>query len=189
MPLTEYDHVTTILDAWIDPELLKWQLEVGRATASKVSKKAMKIGSRVDELIRADIDSGKLKLRKSDSNEVANCMVGWEKFKKEKQMKVVSHHQRHQSEEWLVSGEYDLEYPLHMTDVKCASAIRKKNWIQTAVYNHISLLNKPKLAILRLDPFWATYEWKEKVMSVGYLKVFQGMIHVMRYFNCKEEFV
>ena len=81
MPLTEYDHVTTILDAWIDPELLKWQLEVGRATASKVSKKAMKIGSRVDELIRADIDSGKLKLRKSDSNEVANCMVEQMHFK------------------------------------------------------------------------------------------------------------
>lgn len=187
--MTEYDRVTTILEAWIDPSLLNWKLEVGRAAASKISKKAMKIGSRVDELIRDDLDNGKYKLRKSDSKEVGNCMTGWEKFKKEKQMKVLSHHQRHQSEEWLVTGEYDLELSDHLTDVKCASAIRDKNWIQTAVYNHLSKLNKPKLAILRLDPFWATYEWRERLMNVGYLKVFEGMIHVMRYFNCKEEFV
>ena len=42
------------------------------------------------------------------------------------------------------------------------------------------------IAVLRLDPFWATYEVVEKPFVAGYVDVFKGMLTTMRYFKMME---
>jgi len=183
----KFDWVTSVLAAWIEPELLEWKLRVGLGAANRISKKAIKTGSRVDELIGIDIDKDKYNIRKADNAEVRSCMAGWELFKEREAQTVVSHHIKIRHAESLTSGEYDLEFPEIMTDIKAANRISKKYWIQTAWYNYMSGLNKPYLGILRLDPFWKTYEFVKKPMNHGYLRVFEGMLHAYRYFSYKEE--
>ena len=180
-----YDHVTAILDAWLDPGYHDWVVRVGRSAASRVSAKARKVGSRGDELIRDDLDKGKFKLRKADPKEVVHCMNAWSQWYKGNP--VVSHHVRSWDDELRVTGEYDLEGETALIDVKAGARIYPRYWLQVAKYNAMSGLNKPKIAILRLDPFWGTPDYVDKPHSDGLVRVFDAMLVVSRYFKVMED--
>lgn len=179
-------HVTHVLDSWVEPHLLEWKLEVGRTEANKVSRKALAIGSRVDELIKADVRDKKYRLRKSDPKEVISCMAGWEKFKSEHGL-TLTVGLRYYSTENYTTGEIDLTSPDTLLDVKCSSDISPKYWIQTGTYNRDSTLLLPNLGILRLDKFWGTYEYKTRPYNVAYARVFDGILGAYRYFEVKGE--
>ena len=83
----------------------------------------------------------------------------------------------------MTAGTYDIEEADCITDVKASSQINPKNWLQVAWYNHISKLNKPYIAILRLDPFWSNYEYVRKPMNEAYCEIFKGILNAYRYFT------
>lgn len=182
-----YDRVTHVLSSYLEQGLVDWKMEVGRVAAQRVSHKALRDGSRVDELVMTDIRKGGYKLRKSDNPEVVSCMKGWEKFKQERPMTAVSTQVTCYDDEFGTAGTYDIEYPDCIADVKASKHIQKKNWLQTAWYNSISKLNKPYIAILRLDPFWGSYQFVRKPMNPAYLRIFQGILEAKRYFENEQE--
>ena len=53
-----YERVTSILNYFQSPDLVKWKLRVGAKEAKRISTIAMKRGTNVDEAIRLDV-SGK----------------------------------------------------------------------------------------------------------------------------------
>lgn len=179
-----YDRVTTVLASYIELGLVEWKMEVGRVAAGRISSKSLKDGKRVDELVMSDISKGDYKLRKSDNPEVVSCMKGWELFKKEKgDLRAISTQVTCYDDTFGTAGTYDIEYPDTLCDLKAGKRINKKYWLQVAWYNHISKLDKPFLSILRLDPFWGTYQYLRRPMNPAYLRVFQGVLEAMRYFN------
>lgn len=176
-----YRRVTTILEDWIEPWLVEWRLELGRVEAGKKSRAALKIGSRVDELVMKDVMGQGYKLRKDDSKEVISCMAGWDSFKDRHSPKAVSVQVTSYDDLYGTAGTYDIELEDCLIDVKTGQQISPKYWLQVAWYNFISGLNKPYIAILRLDPFWKTFEYKVKPMKNGYLEVFKGIMAAQQY--------
>lgn len=179
-----YLHVTHVLDAWVEPWILEWKLDVGRVQANKTGRKAMAIGTRVDELIKRDVIDKKYSLRKSDLKEVESCMKGWEKFKSEHPM-TMTVGTRYHSKVNYTTGEPDLLCVDTLLDVKCSSQIEAKHWLQTGTYNRDSQILLPKIAILRLDKFWGTYEFKTRPYNDAYGKIFDGILAAYRYFEIK----
>ena len=182
-----YDRTTSILDAWVEPWRLEWLTEVGRVAANKKSRAALALGKRVDTLVQVEIEKGKFNLAKADSKEVASCMAGWKLWKEREAKGIISIQQTSYCDETMTAGTYDLEEGDAITDVKTSSQISPKHWLQVAWYNHISLLNKPYIAILRLDKFWSNYEYVRKPMNQGYCEIFKGILNAYRYFNHQGE--
>ena len=81
MPTTDLEKetgwlsVTEVLDYFIPKGLLDWYLKTGKKEAKRLSTVALKIGSRVDELIQEDITKGSYKLSSKDSIDVKNCII------------------------------------------------------------------------------------------------------------------
>jgi len=73
----KYKRQSTIMDFFPHPDLVDWKVKVGKAEAGRIQRKALKIGSRVDELCEKDVVDGSYKLRKADPFEVRSCMEAW----------------------------------------------------------------------------------------------------------------
>lgn len=151
--------VTEVLDYLLEPELVAWKLKKGSAACKKIGDEAMRVGSAVDLLIRQDIQDGGYLMPEADEP-VINCMMGWEKFKKD----------RPEFSETVVKGLMQTEFSdgdlighpdfpiirgdsVGIVDLKCASGIRPKYWTQTAKYLDMWQRIHPKrfIGILRLD--------------------------------------
>ena len=187
--------VTEVLDAFIPKGLLAWYLKTGAKEAKRLSTVALKIGSRVDELICQDVKEGKYKLSTKDPIEVKNCMEAWESFKKDYQP-VVKECQFEVSEQVSkVVGHVDLLTDNTLIDVKCASSIKANYWIQVSAY--YSMLPQDKFnqmgtpAILRLDKNLATYQFmtlrQAGLNLTECINVFEGLLNAFRYYNPKKE--
>lgn len=181
--------VTEVLGFFIPKALLDWYLKTGKANAKKIGTIAMKIGSRVDDLIQEDITKGAYKLSKNDGIEVRNCMEAWESFKKDYQPKIVRTQEEVRDNIKKVIGHIDLATDTAVIDVKCASSIKQNYWLQVSKYLSMYPV-RPEfydIAILRLDKNLGTYEYKTgRMAGVDYYKcldVFNGLLDAYRYYN------
>lgn len=183
--------VTEVLDSFIPKGLLSWYLKTGAKEAKRLSTVALKIGSRVDELIQEDISKGSYKLSSKDPIEVKNCMDAWKQFKADYNPNIV----RTQAEcidiDQKLIGHIDLIMNNRVVDIKCASSIKQNHWLQVSKYSHMefNLDINPIIgvAILRLDKNLGTYQfitneqaginWKHCV------KVFDGLLEAYRFYN------
>lgn len=165
-------HVTEVLEYCPEPELLAWQLSIGKAKAEKISQEAKRVGSLVDQWIQQEL-VGELPGELEEKEvEAKNCLVGWQQFKND-YPELLASIVGIQLE--LVTGDLighpDIKVQQAerwgFIDVKCAGTIRPKYWTQTAKYTEMARrmagtsLPPCFLGILRLDKLKATYEYQE----------------------------
>ena len=155
-------HVTEVLEYCPEPELLAWQLSVGKAKAEKISTEAKRVGTLVDKWIQQDVLGELPGSLDQKELEGSNCLIGWTQFKSD-YPELIGNIVSIQRE--LVTGDLvghpDLEVALGdrwgFIDIKCAGAIRPKYWTQTAKYTEMKRrmagthLPPCFLGILRLD--------------------------------------
>lgn len=185
-----FDRVSAILDTYQDPKLIAWKVLKGKKEANRISKEAMKIGTNVDEYIKAEIQG--LKLPKLKTQEAKNCVKAWEKWKEDHGVDIDARElkfgYRLFNEETKVCGEPDLLFQLQgeVIDIKCSSSIRQAYWLQTNWY--ATELKFPMRSILRLDKNLAVYEYERRPISDEESMIFKCLTVIYRYFKpAKEE--
>lgn len=163
--------VTQVLEYFPEPELVAWQLRVGKVKAQQVGDEAKRIGSLVDKLIQVDINTGHLVIPAGELA-VESCLNGWVKFKQERPEKIASIRaiQTELTDQEVV-GHPDIEADeaeaWSIGDIKTSSMIRPKYWTQVAKYGQMKSLQgivpvKPWYVwILRLDKTRHDYEYQE----------------------------
>ena len=183
--------VTEVLDAFIPKGLLDWYLKTGKKEARRISTVAMKIGSRVDQLIQDDVNTGSYKLSSKDPIEVKNCMEAWESFKKDYQPKIKATQIEVKSEREKLVGHIDLIMDGMVVDIKCASSIKDNYWLQVAKYADMYRTDLLGLAILRLDKNLGTYQFVKSHQANKQpnllVDVYNGLLEAYRYYNAPKE--
>lgn len=182
--------VTEVLDTFIPKGLLDWYMKTGARESKRLSTVAMKIGSRVDELIQEDINKGSYKLSSKDPIEVKNCMDAWMKFKNDYNPKIQGSQIEVKSDAYKIVGHIDLVMDNRIVDVKCASSIKPNYWLQVAAYETMYDGEVEGLAILRLDKNLGTYQYmtheQAKVNWTECVEVFDGLLKAHRFYNSKK---
>lgn len=187
--------VTEVLDHFIAKGLLDWFLKTGKKEAKRLSTVALKIGSRVDELIQADVTKGSYKLSSKDGIEVRNCMEAWEAFKRDYAPTITGVQIEVKSDGDKLIGHTDLVMNYRIVDVKCASSIKPNYWLQVSKYLH--MYRDPEtgeidteidgIAILRLDKNLGTYQFmtheQAEINIENCVKVFDGLLMAYRYYQ------
>lgn len=175
--------VTEVLDHFIPKGLLDWFLKTGKKEAKRLSTVAMKIGSRVDELIQEDIANGSYKLSPKDPIEVKNCMEAWGQFKHDYDPVISKVQLQVSSQEQKLVGHIDLIIGATVVDVKCASSIKDNYWLQVAKYADMLPVDVDGVAILRLDKNLGTYQYTKRTEMAELVDVFNGLLTAYRYYN------
>ena len=182
--------VTEVLDAFIPKGLLDWYLRTGKKEAKRLGTIAMKIGSRVDELIQQDVAGG-YKLSSKDPIEVKNCIEAWESFKRDYCPVVKATQVRLVDGFSKVVGNADIVTDNTIIDVKCSTSIRDNYWLQVAKYYEMLDVDMfptvCKTAILRLDKNLGTYEYKIGKNVSQCQRVFDGLLEAYRFYNAPKE--
>lgn len=174
--------VTHVLDAWKEQWFIDWLCKVGKREARRISKAAMKVGGRVDELIK----SGKPFPSKKDSVEVNNCINAFTKWRQVYQPTKITPLQRLFStikvdgieEEVEITGEPDLMVDGILVDIKCSAKISLKYWIQVMMYRFLAGEQGP-VAILRLDKLTGSFEYVIRDFDESLVAVWVSMMRVM----------
>lgn len=188
--------VTEVLDAFIPKGLLDWYLKTGKKEAKRLSTVAMKIGTRVDELIQEDVLTGSYKLSSKDSIEVKNCMEAWRQFKNDYQPTIQHSQLEVKIDGDKIVGHIDLIFNNLVVDVKCSSSIKPNHWLQTGKYQDMfsgsDIVGKSDIdgvAILRLDKNLGTYQYVNKSIeeAFDYARIFDGLMSAYRYYQPKAE--
>lgn len=176
-----YDRVTSILDTYQAPELIDWKIRVGKKEAKRISTVATKIGTNVDEYVKAKITGAKVP--KLKSVEAENCVKAWESWVNDYGIKLGSLRcgVRLFNEETKVCGEPDILMDNEVLDIKCSSEIRQAYWIQTNWY--AKELRFGYRSVLRLDKNLGIYEYERKEISKADSEVFDALTTVYRYFK------
>lgn len=178
----KYDRPTHILDHFPDPKLVDWKVKVGKKTAGLISRQALKIGSRVDELIRMGE-----KPKKADNDEVKNCMKAWEKWR-ERYPEPITFPNTAYCEARKIAGTPDfyMEESRILVDIKTSVAIRASYWLQVGgCYLSLPLpFAALDVAILRLDKKNGDYEFvkaSDKGLDLDILRMgFNGAVNFYR---------
>lgn len=182
-----FDRVSAILDTYQDPKLIAWKVLKGKKEANRISKEATKIGTNVDEYIKAEIQG--LKLPKLKTQEAENCVRAWEKWKQDYGIdsKALKAGTRLFCEETKVCGEPDLIIPFQeeVLDIKCSSSIRPSYWLQTNWY--ANQCNLPMRSILRLEKNLGIYEYERRPVSEEESMIFKALTVIYRYFKPEKE--
>lgn len=183
--------VTEVLDFFIPKGLLDWYLRTGKSESKRLSTVAMKIGTRVDELIQQDVVDGRYKLTSKDSIEVRNCMEAWNQFKQDYSPVIKATQTVLVDAMSKVTGHSDIITDNTLIDVKCSSSIRDNYWIQVSKYYDMIEVDEfqtvSRVAVLRLDKNLGTYEYKTdidaKISKSECVRVFDGLLAAYRYYN------
>jgi len=163
--------VTQVLDYSIPPQLAKWFKNNSAAKCDKIGEETSRIGSYVDQLVQQDIREGGY-LPPEDDQQVLNCLAGWEKLKRDhplfvgsvKEMQVELIHGELVGHPDFVCVEEDGSWGI--SDLKCTSGIRFKNYIQCATYARMLMgIRKWEpfsfIRVIRLKRDSSDYEWSE----------------------------
>jgi len=162
--------VTEVLDYSIPPQLAKWFKNNSAAKCDKIGEETARIGSLVDSLIQQDIREGGYVPPEHDE-QALNCLKGWENLKKEhplfvasiKEMQIELRHEEVIGHPDYVCVEAD---GWGITDLKCTSGIRFKNYVQCAKYARMVMMLRewsfPSfIRVIRLQRDSSAYEWSE----------------------------
>ena len=197
--------VTEVLGYSTPPPLVEWFKRNSKAKSEAIAASTSEIGQGVDTLVQQDIKEGGY-VPPFDSDPMNNCLAGWEKVKTEHPgfIESVTEMQTELRVGEMV-GHPDFIHgtvPWGITDLKCTSGIRTKNWIQTAKYARMLMEERgwpmpAFLRIIRLKRDEPTYEWleiTEKDMIKycmdsfdHYLGVFNDEPFLKEYFRSKLE--
>ena len=124
----------------------EWVLKVGKKEANAVSKKALKIGKRIDEIIR----SGVYEAHKKDSQEVKNCLSNFLKWKERYNVQTIQPLSRINDESIGLTGEGDFMWieTETLVDFKSSKSISPEYFFQLGGYRRLGYPCK-RLGILR----------------------------------------
>ncbi len=194
--------VTEVLDYSCPPHLAKWFKNNTAKKCDEIGSTTAKIGTEVDSLIQLDISDGGYLA--PDGNEgITNCLGGWEKLKIDHPEFVPSvKEMQGEVKAFGIIGHFDFRNEevdgWGITDLKCTSGIRDKNWIQEATYARMLMVSRvlsfPSfLRTIRLMRDQPNYEWVEirdpkmiqKLMNMfdGYLEVFNSTKVIAEFFR------
>lgn len=160
--------VTEAIDFFKPKWYADWLLKVGKAKANRVSKKALKIGTRLHEIIASGTDTNS-----KDSKEVKNCFSAFIKWKERYFVTLWDLPVRLNDETIGLTGEPDFYWTNNQTlvDFKTSSRINPEHFFQLGGYARLlqvqtlgSLTPISHLAILRLDKETAEFEYKTNEM-------------------------
>ena len=176
-----YERVTRILDYFAPPELVSWKVRVGNKEANRVSKVALKFGTRVHSLIGTNG-----KLDKKDGEEVRNCMKAWSSWMADNNTEFKNGVTLYDDVR-QVAGTPDLLTDSWLVDIKTSREVKPTHFAQLGGYASL-LPNKPVLlAILRLDKQSGLYEYvtNEKIgMTVDQcISAFNYILGYYRFHN------
>jgi len=186
----KFERFSTVAEYFMAPSLVAWKVRVGQKTAGLISRAALRVGSRVDELCEADVRDGSYRLGARDNAEVRSCMKGWEQWKTDWAGHYTDSYTTQETvfyDEWLVAGTADLFGGGRIIDIKTSKKISLMNWVQLAFYN--KCLGCRDRYILRLDKALGTYEYTKcpERYSQEYLEqVFVGLLNVFNYFKSED---
>jgi hypothetical protein len=189
--------VTEVLSFFKEQWYIDWVHRVGRTEANKISKASMKVGSRVDELIKTDsVPTNK------DSVEVVTAFNAYGKWKAVYQPKSIIPGTRLFAtiEGVEVTGEPDIFVDDVLVDIKCSSKISPSYWVQVNMYKylkhieHADIAVSPnvfkyngKVGILRLDKTTGSYEYVVRDYEPHLVDVWCGLLKAMVYFKGEED--
>lgn len=174
--------ITEVLNYFKEPWYIDWVHRVGRTEANKVGKAAMKIGSRVDEIIKnSERPTAK------DAPEVHTCIAAFDKWFSLYTPLVVDKGTRlfKLIDEVEVTGEPDIFVDGILVDIKCSSKISKSYWIQVNMYRRLHG-STGDVAILRLDKVTGSFEYVVKKHDPFLCDVWVGMLRAMVYLKGDE---
>lgn len=172
--------VTEVLGFFKQEWYVKWVAKNGLAVCNRIGKASMKVGSRVDEIIK----EGSLIVAKKDSAEVNHCVNAFIKWKQVYQPKEILNGVRLYKEVdgVEVTGEPDIYVDGVLVDIKCASKISLDYWLQVNVYRWLEG-KTGKVAILRLDKVTASYEYVVKDYDPFLVNVWRGLMNAYVYYK------
>ena len=191
--MSEPIRITEVLSFFKEQWYIDWVHKVGRTEANKISKASMKVGSRVDELIKTDsVPTNK------DSAEVVTAFNAYGKWKAIYQPKSIIPGTRLFAtiEGVEVTGEPDLFVDDVLVDIKCASKISPSYWVQVNMYKYLQVkqwcdpsaeMVKGKVGILRLDKTTGSYEYVVRDYEPHLVDVWCGLLKAMVYFKGEED--
>ncbi len=198
--------VTEVLDYSIPPQLANWFKNNSKAKCEEIGQTTAKIGTEVDALIQLDIKDGGY-LAPEGNEAVTNCLAGWEALKiKHPEFVPGVKNMQVEIKAFGVVGHPDFicleKDGWGVTDLKCTSGIRDKNWIQVATYARILMVSMgwampTFLRVIRLKRDATDFEWIEirdqkmiaklMVMFDGYLEVFNSGKVIAEFFRNQAE--
>ena len=162
--------VTEVLDYSIPPQLANWFKNNSKAKCEQIGTETARIGQLVDSLIQQDIKEGGYVPPEEDA-QALNCLGGWEQLKID-HPEFVPSVKKMQIElkvgDLIGHPDYVCEEKdgWGITDLKCTSGIRLKNYIQCSEYSGMLMAvegrNFPSFVrIIRLQRDSDAYEWSE----------------------------
>lgn len=176
--MSEPISITTVLDAFKEQWYVDWVCRVGKAQANRIGKEAMAIGTAVDETIKTGKSSPKVSLKPF----VITALEGYKKWREVYQPKVIIPGKRLYSKhnDIAITGEPDLYVDDVLVDIKCASKISPKYWLQVNMYRFLEG-SQGKVAILRLDKNTGAYEYVVKDYDPKCVSVWCGLLDAYVY--------
>ena len=149
--------VTQCLDYFKPEWFANWLLKVGKAEANRISKKALVIGSRIDEIIR----SGVYEANKTDSKEVKQSLKNFNGWRERYMVQTIKPLSRIVDESIALSGEADFywEETDTLIDFKSSKRIYPEYIFQLGAYKRLGFPGK-RLAVLRCDKDLDDFEFK-----------------------------
>ena len=149
--------VTESIDYFKPVWFTEWVLKVGKREANVISKKALKIGSRIDEIIR----SGVYEAGKEDNKEVKQTLKNFNSWRARHMVKTLLPLSRIENESIGITGEADFywEETDTLIDFKSSKRIYPEYIFQLGGYKRLGFPGR-RLAVLRCDKDLDEFEFK-----------------------------
>lgn len=175
-----YDRVTSVLNYFSNPELVKWQLTNNRA--KQISKTAKQIGTRVHNLSVVYDKTKAIRLTPNDSVSIKNCMEAYKGFCDAERPTYTETEYTVFSEKLRIAGTMDRKLVTkEVLDIKTSDKIRLNYWLQLGMYNYLDGEWAERLSVVRLDKLVGMYEYKVIAYDKRLVNVFLGLLDYYRY--------
>jgi hypothetical protein len=140
--------VTESIDYFKPEWFTNWVLKVGKREANAISKKALKIGGRIDEIIR----SGNYEADKKDTQEVKQSLKNFNAWRERYMVKTIQPLSRIEETPIGLTGEADFYWQETDTliDFKSSKRVYPEYIFQLGGYKRLGFPGK-RLAVLRCD--------------------------------------
>jgi len=154
----EYDRITSITDYFTPPELVAWKVRTPPDDAKRISKLALKHGSKVDSLIRDNKEPGK-----SDDIEIFKCLEAYHKWREEFGKMTLIFPDTAYCDDRMIAGTPDVYWVEQETliDIKSSKSLHEGYFFQVgggyASFKHPFKIRN--IAILRLDKELGEYAY------------------------------
>ena len=163
---------------------IKWVMKVGIREANATSKKALKIGTRIDQIIR----SGVYEADKKDTQEVKKCLQNFIAWKERYSVSTITPLERIENEAIGLTGEADFYWEEKDTliDFKSSKKISPEYIFQLGGYKRLGFPGK-RLAVLRCDKDLDEFEFKTNEdigMTIEQcIDAFESSLKHLQYYN------